>query len=241
MSTTPAEAASDSVLRRLKKLLTLAADPAATPGEAENAMRMAQNLMAKYGVSDKELAQSEVGEFMFKSTKAVTPPVWESDLMWALAAAFGAKLLWYAGRGVRGARDKGHFVVLAPKHNLEMMKYGFEILRAQLVKQRAAYVAQLPRYLTRPEKAREADTFGVGFVQRLRAKISAYRGDERMEAALEERHRYLMYGEMTQEQIEALKQLREKRKQKEFKLGSTAALHAGYDAGAEAHLNRGVA
>ncbi len=34
------------IMRRLKNLLALATNPAAAPGEAENAMRMAQALMA---------------------------------------------------------------------------------------------------------------------------------------------------------------------------------------------------
>ncbi len=71
--TTP-KAADEGTMRRLRKLLTLASDPAAAPGEAANAMRMAQALMAKHGVTDGDITREQIGEFMFKSTKAVTPP-----------------------------------------------------------------------------------------------------------------------------------------------------------------------
>ncbi len=234
--TTP-KAADEGTMRRLRKLLTLASDPAAAPGEAANAMRMAQALMAKHGVTDGDITREQIGEFMFKSTKAVTPPPWESELMQEIGRAFGAKVLWTQGRGPRGARDKGHFIVLAPKPHLEMMKYAFELLRGQLVAQRTAYLRTLPDFYTRPLKAREADTFGLGFVANLSRKISDYAGDSATKAAIEERAHELC-GRPTPEEE---KRRADERAKRAFKLGSRDALLKGHTAAKDAQLNRGVA
>jgi Protein of unknown function (DUF2786) len=162
----------EGTMRRLKKLLTLASDPAAAPGEAANAMRMAQNLMAKFNITDGAIASSEIGEFELRSTKTATPPPWEGALLGNLCRAFGARNYWCrAGVGTKGV---GSWVVLAHKPQLEMIQYAFEVLRRQLVKQRTAFIATLPPYWTRPQKAQEGDAFGLGFVASLSKKIAVY-------------------------------------------------------------------
>lgn len=168
----------DAILRRLKKLLALATDPAATPGEAENAMRMAQNMMAKHKVSNIAMAASEVGEVMFQSTKATTPPVHENALLWELMRAFGARFFWMSGRGAKGARDKGFYAVVAEKSNCELIKYAFEVVMRQMNKARATYVASMPSHWTRPQKATDADAFCVAFVHALGKKITDFSGQD---------------------------------------------------------------
>ena len=183
MNTTPKEDGTtevnmDSILRRLKKLLALATDPAAAPGEAENAMRMAQALMRKHKVSNLEMATSEIGETMFQSTKATAPPVHENALMWQLMRAFGAKFFWMSGRGPKGMRDKGYYAVVAEKGNCELIKYAFEVVMRQMNKARASYVATMPTYWTRPRKAADADAFCVAFVHALAKKITDFSGQD---------------------------------------------------------------
>lgn len=168
----------DSVMRRLKKLLALATDPAAAPGEAENAMRMAQNLMKKHKVSNAEMASSEIGEHMTQSTKATTPPPYESALLWELCRGFGAKHYWTPGRGPKGMRDKGYWYIVAEKSNLELIKYAYEVVMRQLTSSRSKYVAGLPEYWTRPRKAADGDAFGMAFVSALSKKIVDFTGQD---------------------------------------------------------------
>ncbi len=175
----------EAVMRRLKKLLALAMDPAAAPGEAENAMRMAQKLMAAHGISDGAIASSEIDEFRYQSTKAATPPPWEGALLSQLSRVFGSRCYWESGRGFKGARDKGYWVVLAHKPKLEMIQYAFDVLRRQLIASRAKHVATLPDYWTRPRKAAEGDAFGLAFIEALSKKISEYADqDQRITDAL---------------------------------------------------------
>ena len=134
----------DSVMRRLKKCLALAMNPAAAPGEAKNAMRMAQKLMAAHKITDGAIASSEIDEFRYQSTKAATPPPWEGSLLSMLARAFGSRCYWEGGRGYKGMRDKGYWVVLAHKPQLEMIQYAFDVIRRQLIKARASMLRSEP-------------------------------------------------------------------------------------------------
>ena len=45
------DSTTDSIIKRIKKLLTLANNSGATEAEAKNAMAMAQRLMTKYNIS----------------------------------------------------------------------------------------------------------------------------------------------------------------------------------------------
>lgn len=168
----------DSVMRRLKKLLALATDSAAAPGEAENAMRMAQSLMKKHKVTNLGMAQSEIGEHMTQSSKATTPPPYESALLWELGRGFGAKHYWQPGRGPKGMRDKGYWFIVAEKGNLDLIKYAYEVVMRQLVAARSKYVAELPAHWTRPRKAADGDAFAMAFVSALRKKITDFTGQD---------------------------------------------------------------
>lgn len=175
----------DSVMRRLKKLLALAMDPAATKGEAENAMRMAQNLMAKHGLEEGHVYRAELTTFGVRSTAADLPPPWEGFLMSQVCRAFGARNLWAKGVGEKGARGKGAHVIIVPKHRRELVEYAFDVLRRGIVKQRAEFIATLPSYWTRQQKTDNGDAFGVAYVEKLKSKISDFAVDPREKTALD--------------------------------------------------------
>lgn len=180
--------ADEGTMRRIKKLMTLAMDPAATPGESENALRMAQNLMKKYGVTDGKIASSEIDEFVYQSTKAKVPPAWEGALLSQLSLAFGCRNYWSPGVGPKGSREKGHWVVLAHKPKLEMIQYAFDVLRRQLIAARSKHIGTLPEHYTRPRKAAGGDAFGLAFVAALSKKISLYADqDEAITNALDKK------------------------------------------------------
>jgi Protein of unknown function (DUF2786) len=218
----------DGVMRRLKKLLAMAMDGRGNSAEAENAMRMAQKLMAAHGLSEGALAASEVDEFRVATTRADTPPSWESALLHQVCRAFGARFCWSPGAGPKGCRAKGSYIVIAPKVQLELIKYATEVLRRQLIKARAEYVAGLPVGWTRPRKAQEGDAFGIGFAHALSKKISDYVGDAAVAEAIKLRYDGLVEG----------------RKAKQKKLDNpdpiTEARAAGASAAAQASLHRAM-
>jgi Protein of unknown function (DUF2786) len=222
MTQTTPPAADEGTLRRLKKLLALGADSAAAPGEAANAMRMAQNLMAKHGLTTGDIVAADITETLIQSTKAVTPPPWEGFLLSEICRAFGARNLWCKGWGPRGAKLKGHHLIIAPKQRIELITYAFEVVRRQLVKARAEYLTTLPVWYTRPMKADHGDQFGLGFVYALSKKISDFADDPLMVTALDEKKAKRTTGKYENRKLNA----------------GTEALHAGSEAGEAADLHK---
>ena len=210
-------------MRRLKKLLALAGDGAAAPGEAANAMRMAQALMAKYNINETTLASAEIAEEYLPSSKATSPPPWEAKLLAELARAFGARILWNYGVGPKGSRSKGAWTLLAVKPQAELIKYAAEVLRRQLLKARAAYIKTQPDYWTRPRKAADADLFGLSYVTALSGKISTFANPEPVEKALQLRFEQLSNGgKVKMPRV----------------TGTDRAAQLGAEAGAQANLHR---
>jgi len=189
----------ENVMRRLKKLLAMASDGRGNEAEAANAMRMAQKLMAEHGLSEGTLAASEVDSLRIGTSRADTPPPWENALLHQVCRAFGARFTWTGGSGPKGFRTKGHYTIYAPKVQIELISYATDVLRRQLIKARAEYVATLPEWWTRPRKAAEADAFGVGFVHALSRKITDYVGDAAVAEAIRLRYEEATGGRMAKE------------------------------------------
>lgn len=215
----------DGVMRRLKKLLAMAMDGRGNPAEAENAMRMAQKLMAAHGITEGGVAASEVDEFSYQSTKAAVPSPWESALLRCLGRAFGCKHYWVGGRGMKGARDKGHWHVVAAKHQLELIRYAFDVVRRQMIKARAEFVATLPDYYTRPRKAAEGDAFGLAFVDALDKKILALADQDPLVAKAIDEHVLRICGGNTVKRSATI-------------AWTSGAAEAGAAAGAKASIHR---
>jgi hypothetical protein len=217
----------ENVMRRLKKLLAMAMDSRANPGEAENAMRMAQKLMAAHNITDGALAASEVDEFAYESSKGDVPNPWESALLHLLARAFGCKHYWVPGFGYRkpGYRNFGHWHVVAEKAKLELIRYAFDVVRRQMLSERSKFVASLPEYYTRPQKAAQGDAFGLAFVQELGKKITTLTDqDPRVVQAIEDHVQRICKGNVV--------------KKKAAVAWTDDAREAGREAGAKANLHR---
>lgn len=173
----------EATLRRLKKLLAMAMDGRGNQAEAENAMRMAQKLMAAHGLTEGALAASEVGETAYVSSKTKIPPPYESAILRVLKKAFGIRHYWTPSHVHRGC---GSWHIVAPKHQLELVRYTFDVVRRQLLKARATFVATLPAHQGRMEKAAQGDAFGIAFVEELEKKILDFANlDPAIEQALE--------------------------------------------------------
>lgn len=218
MSTTPDPA----VLRRLQKLLAMASDGRGNPAEAENAMRMAQKLMAAHGITTGALAADQIGEIAYVSSKTKNPPPYETALLYLLRKAFGCRHYWSPSYQHRGL---GQWHIVAPKAQLELVRYAFDVVRRQLLKARAAYVATLPDHLSRMRKAAEGDAFGIAFVEALSNKVLALADvAPEIEQALEDRVQAVCKGHVGNPA-----------KNLAF---THNALSAGREAGAQASLHR---
>jgi len=95
----------DKVLARVRKMLALANNEAATEGERDNALRMAHAALAKYNLS---LGDAEIEtEPRVEDSAQISPHPWARYLIEAIANLYFCKTLFYL---YRDKRQVHHFV-----------------------------------------------------------------------------------------------------------------------------------
>lgn len=150
----------DRILDKIKKCLALS--KSSEPEEAAAAMRQAQKLMGKYGISLGKVQASEIGEAKVKSKASVSRVKdWEFALITVVAKAFGCRLMWTSSLSYN--KDVfGKFTLVGLKSQVELAQYTCEVMQRKLMKARAEFVSSL--YGDRQYKIREADGFCHGWV-----------------------------------------------------------------------------
>ena len=86
----------DKVLGRIKKMLALANDAAASEGERDNAMRMAHATLAKYGLHLAEAEKAGIGkqEQRIRGEFAIVGHAWARTCVQAIAELFFCKYVY---------------------------------------------------------------------------------------------------------------------------------------------------
>lgn len=98
----------DKVLERIKKMIALGNDSAATEGERETALRMAYNLLAKHNLSISDLPGDQSNEVRERQDIVISADKWARSLAHAVAKLFFCKY-FYSSTGTSG-KDKHCFV-----------------------------------------------------------------------------------------------------------------------------------
>lgn len=116
--------ASTKIIEKIKKILALARDPAATPDEAATAAAMAQKLMQQHQLEEADLVEKGhikldpiSYEIFYQSARTDT---WIQNLANSLAPAFSCIVLLSTGRGLG---------VVGRPDNREAFKFTFEYLK----------------------------------------------------------------------------------------------------------------
>lgn len=157
----------DSILRKIKRCLALARS--SNPNEAATALRQAQALMTKHGVTREDVAASDVGSHLSRAEAGRTPPAHIAMLANMVAGAFGCEIVYapqYDGQRWAG-RVEFYGVGTAP----EIAGYAFEVLGRQLKRDRNAYLATLNKRLKRATKVRRGDLYAQGWVRAVSSQV----------------------------------------------------------------------
>lgn len=151
----------EALLRRIRKCLALSAS--ANEHEAANALAMARALMEEHGVTEAEVAASEIRESTARGSRRQRPPMWECILVQAVEDALGVSIIMnfeldynYIGRGA------------AP----EIAAYAFVALYRRLKAARAAYIKAELRRCKLARKRVRADAFCEGWADAVRRTIA---------------------------------------------------------------------
>jgi hypothetical protein len=165
------------ILDKIKACLNMASDTT-SPEEAAIAMKQAQALMRKHGVTLAQIDRNQIGIISLQAVSVSRVKKWENNLIHMVAGAFGCKVSWTAGKsGIRF----GRFNFIGVKSQLELAHYAGQVLQRKLYKARAEYLRQQDeqRYYDgepkarRSEKSAAGDSFCVGWVMGVERSVKA--------------------------------------------------------------------
>ncbi len=149
----------NKVLERVKKMIALGNDAAATEAERETALRMAYNLLAKYNLSMSDLPEDESHEARERQDVVISADKWARSLAQSVGKLFFCKY-FYSGTGTSG-KDKHCFV--GRQSNVMTARYMAEFL-IKSVKREATTRYKSP---TTPQ----GRSFCVGTVDSIRKRV----------------------------------------------------------------------
>ncbi|QQX82684.1 DUF2786 domain-containing protein (plasmid) [Shewanella sp. KX20019] len=153
----------DKALDKVKKCLELA--KSTNEHEAAQAIAMAQKLMKKYGLSDREIEFMNMGDAVSKSRVQVRPPVHIVALVNVIATSFGVKPLLLS--------DHGHCKVQFIGEEAESLiaSYSFDLCIRELTRLRSDYVKTIHKNCKAYTKTVRADAYCRGWVSEVKNKL----------------------------------------------------------------------
>ena len=176
-----------SALEKIKKCLALSRS--ANEHEAAQALKHAQALMAKYGLTGWDVELAEVSEQYGKAPKSA--PSWHWRLVHLCGSAFGCDR-WHAAD-----HSGGRFVFCGINGRPELAAYAYEVLLRQLKTARREYIkTTLSRVRIVRDKTARADLFCAGWVSQVADTVQAF-AQTKAETELLERYRTEKYGEFS--------------------------------------------
>ncbi|MGS5089032.1 DUF2786 domain-containing protein [Hydrogenophaga sp. A37] len=220
----------DEALKKVKKCMALSRS--ANEHEAAAAMRQAQKLMAEFGLAEQDVSLADVREARVK-TRSAAMNTWEVTLVNLVAKAFGCEQFRSERGGYNGA---GNWVVVKEwvfvglDASADVAGYACDVLLRQCSVARLAHIAKQPKNCKPITKTARGDAFAKGWVWGVAEKVEAFAQPTRNAALL------LTYMERNHGEMKSTKVL-DKSKLRKLDDGH---LNAGWNAGRNAELHRGV-
>lgn len=208
------------ILDKIKKCLALA--QSTNPNEAATALRQAQVLMEKHGLTREDVKLSDVNAWRAGAGKAKNPPRYHHQLVSLMAYAFGVEPVYHSG----GDDTEVEFIGVGAQP--EIAVYCYDVLHRQLLKDRTQYMKSLKRY-KRTNKTRKADLYAEGWVRGAASKVYQFA------VPPEHKEQITHYIERRYQQLKEVQARKHKVKQ-----GDESALLEGRLAGRNANLHHGM-
>lgn len=164
----------EGVIRRIKKCLAMANDGRGNAAEAATALRMAQKLMEAHGVDPKTLVRADFGQASVDTSAWSKLPVWEMELAWLVARAFGCKFMQttFGGKGIQNAKMRKtiQLTFIGLKYQVELASYAYSVVRRSTIQARTRYIAEI--YGTRGEKMAAGESFSRAYIGNVRKQVN---------------------------------------------------------------------
>lgn len=174
----------DKILARVKKMMAIANDAAATEQERDTALQMAYRVLAKYNLSMVDV-DSHMSQEKRDSLQAIfVSTIWSRNVAAAIADLFFCKYI--IGRKTNAWKGVHYFVGKESNATTAMMMSEYVV--TSILKQ--------ARKLYRDDSCPEARSFAVGAVSALRVKVSELKRAEQAEANSEKPGNALVLADM---------------------------------------------
>jgi hypothetical protein len=150
-----------ALLAKIRKCLALAGS--SNENEAATALAKARELMDAHGITDAQLAMSEIGEATARASRTQKPPKWEGYLCLSVRRALGVEAF------INSAGDRT-YVGRGPAP--EIAAYAFAALFRRLKTARAEYIAKQLKRCRPGRKRQRADIFCEAWALAVYRKIA---------------------------------------------------------------------
>lgn len=210
------------ILDRIKKCLALA--KSGNANEAATALRQAQALMEKHGVTQADINLSDVSKETRDAGKSQTIPRYRQWLVGAICNTFGVISI-FETEFFSGHR-KVNFIGVGARPKIAA--YAYEVLLRQLIRDRSNYLKTLKRF-KRVNKIRKADLFAEQWICVAAGKAA--------EIAIPKEHQELInqYKERDFPKLTSMKSRAHK-----VKSGDGDAILSGQRAGSNVNIHHGM-
>lgn len=158
------------IIDKIKKCLALAGS--SNPNEAATALRQAQALMTKYGLTGEDLELSDVEASLVKSGVGKTPPQWIVHLIGLVEHALGVDAIYRAQQVGFTGQWVGKVEFIGTNGAAEIAVYTYDVLLRKLKKGRSEYLKSLNKRLKAATKIRRGDLYSEGWVDSVYRQIN---------------------------------------------------------------------
>lgn len=166
------------IIDKIYKCLRLS--ESCNPNEAASALRQAQGMMRKYGISEELVCTAPVAEASVAAGERYNPPFWLMALSELVACAFQCRV--YLLRAF-GRQTRLKFIGLGATP--EIASYTFTVLQRRLGLAREEFRQRLEGEEDDEEAERQADVFAQAWLYRVAQQISRFANDSEAERAIE--------------------------------------------------------
>lgn len=160
---------SHKALEKIKKCLALA--KSSNPNEAATALRQAQALMKKYGVTDETLELSDVESCTVSAGDGKKPPNYIAMLITLVKQAFAVDAVYKSHQDFFDSTYKSNVDFIGFNEAPEIASYAYDVLLRQLKKGRSDYLKTLNSRLKRTTKIKRGDLYAEGWIVAVRKQV----------------------------------------------------------------------
>ena len=157
------------LIEKIKKCLALGGS--CEPHEATQAIKKAQQLMTKHGITTDDVALSEVQEKFTHLNNTFKPPIFLRYLVAMIKSAFGCDAIYHS-KSYFKSKKKVTVSFIGFDPNIQLATYAFEVLREQLLDGRKVYLQGLHNNCKKTTKTRRANLWAESWVQAANTKVS---------------------------------------------------------------------